>query len=266
MRIYDGDRYDTSNKVSDRFLTINACGVSARGNTRTVRTRGRVDHLLLFVEKGELSAVVQGKECVLTAGDFLYYPPMVPQDYTHRSGVYYWVHFAGTCVQSLLSELSGEGARVFSAQSGTAPSHAFERLLYDSSVKNQRTFLPAADFLRLLETLQNGSPPVADHRIRSVVIDMHKNFAKPFDLDLCAKKVYLSKGRFIKKFKQDVGVSPYAYLLSLRFSGAAELLCNSTLSVAEIAASVGFDDPLYFSRAFLKAYGCSPSDYRKKQL
>lgn len=62
MRIYDGDRFDTSNKKSERFLTINACGLSAQTESRVIRKHGRVDHFLLYVESGKLSAILNENE------------------------------------------------------------------------------------------------------------------------------------------------------------------------------------------------------------
>ena len=265
MRIYDGDKHDTSNTVSDHFLSVNACGISTRKESRTIRTKGRVDHLLLYVESGSLTAILFDQKQNLIAGDILYYPPGIPQDYTLHSGAYYWVHFSGTGVDLILSELSDKKGRIFRNLECATITRRYERLLYDWSPENRHTLFLASDLLRLIGSLENNAPHIMDKRIQNIVVDMHKNYTKPFDLDLYAKKAYLSKGRFIKMFKHEVGISPYAYFLSLRLSNAAELLSTSTLSISEIAKEVGFEDPLYFSRVFKKAYHDSPSVYRKKQ-
>ena len=43
------------------------------------------------------------------------------------------------------------------------------------------------------------------------------------------------------------------------------MLISTELSVEKIAAASGYDDPLYFSRAFKKQEGMSPSEYRKNK-
>ena len=49
---------------------------------------------------------------------------------------------------------------------------------------------------------------------------------------------------------------------SLRLQRAADLLKQNAGSVAEICYKVGFNDQAYFSRAFKKQFGYSPSDYK----
>jgi AraC-like DNA-binding protein len=45
---------------------------------------------------------------------------------------------------------------------------------------------------------------------------------------------------------------------------AAELLKRTKQPIAEIGSSVGYDNPLHFSRAFKNTLGISPSEYRKE--
>ncbi len=63
-------------------------------------------------------------------------------------------------------------------------------------------------------------------------------------------------------FKKRTGVTPHAYLTSLRVAKACVLLRESDHSVSEIAGSVGID-PCNFARLFKKVTGKSPLDYKK---
>ena len=47
---------------------------------------------------------------------------------------------------------------------------------------------------------------------------------------------------------------------------AARLLRFTDLTVGQIAAQVGFTDPLYFSRAFKRQRGESPQAFREKSM
>jgi AraC-like DNA-binding protein len=55
-------------------------------------------------------------------------------------------------------------------------------------------------------------------------------------------------------------VTPQEYILSKRLFHARSIIAGGDFdTVAEVAFSVGFTDPLYFSKAYKKAYGISPS-------
>lgn len=72
----------------------------------------------------------------------------------------------------------------------------------------------------------------------------------------------ISDTYFRKIFLSRYGCTPQKYIESKRISYARSLLEEGTgRSVAEISASVGYNDPLYFSRIFKKKYGVSPTNY-----
>ena len=77
--------------------------------------------------------------------------------------------------------------------------------------------------------------------------------------DLNVHRSYLTT--VFKEFHQ---ISPKEFLYSVRMQRAQQLLTNTDESIKIVAYSVGFSDPLYFSKAF-KAYSqLTPSQYRNK--
>ena len=80
-----------------------------------------------------------------------------------------------------------------------------------------------------------------------------------------AAHVGISRSWLYKDFCRQFHISPFEYLQGLRIDRSKALLTNTKLSVKEIALSVGFDDPLYFSRAFKKETGTSPLTYRQQK-
>ena len=67
-------------------------------------------------------------------------------------------------------------------------------------------------------------------------------------------------------FKTQTGQSVGQYILRRKMEQARERLLSTRLSVKEVAASLGYRDPLYFSRVFRKTEGRSPADYRSRHL
>ena len=66
--------------------------------------------------------------------------------------------------------------------------------------------------------------------------------------------------------KKVTGMSTALYIKCEVVLQAKRLLCNTTLSVKQIADSLGFDDEAYFSRLFSQATGVSPTEFRQKNL
>lgn len=73
-----------------------------------------------------------------------------------------------------------------------------------------------------------------------------------------------TRSYFSTIFKKHTGVSPQEYLIQRRLQQSCSLLLNSGLSIQEIAAQIGCENALSFSRAFKNAYGISPTAYRQR--
>jgi len=82
-------------------------------------------------------------------------------------------------------------------------------------------------------------------------------------LDELAEVAGLSKYHFLRQFSQVVGITPGAYLRTLRLCHAARKLRTSDMPILEVALSVGFADHPSFSRAFARHMGMTPSEYQK---
>ncbi|MBQ9974615.1 MAG: helix-turn-helix transcriptional regulator [Oscillospiraceae bacterium] len=90
-----------------------------------------------------------------------------------------------------------------------------------------------------------------------------------FDVELRVGRLHelcgVSDTYFRKVFRENYGMSVQQYVAHKRLSQAAAVLHSGDFDcVAGVARSVGYSDPLYFSRAFARAYGCCPSDYARR--
>jgi len=90
-----------------------------------------------------------------------------------------------------------------------------------------------------------------------------KYAAKDMSLDEVSRIVEVSPYYFSKIFKEETGENFIEYLTRVRIDKAKELLNLSTLSMKEICQEVGYADPNYFSRAFKKNVGVTPTEYKE---
>ncbi|MBC7958842.1 MAG: helix-turn-helix domain-containing protein, partial [Vallitaleaceae bacterium] len=85
-----------------------------------------------------------------------------------------------------------------------------------------------------------------------------------FNLAYLAKEMSLSPSYLSSLFKRLYGINFQDYMLSTRLERAKILLLSTDLKIYEIAASVGFDDPNYFSASFKRIFDCSPNQFKDK--
>ena len=76
----------------------------------------------------------------------------------------------------------------------------------------------------------------------------------------------LSAGQLAKRLNEETGQSTAQFIRNYRLDIARQLLKDGSTNrnIAEIAFSVGFNDPKYFTRCFSKLYGVSPSALSKE--
>lgn len=82
---------------------------------------------------------------------------------------------------------------------------------------------------------------------------------------LIGDQFHLSAKYIMKRFLSYSGISLNDYINEVRMNQAAVLLKTSTMSVGEVAVSVGMLNENYFYRLFKKTYGCTPREYASKQ-
>ena len=92
---------------------------------------------------------------------------------------------------------------------------------------------------------------------------LHEHFTDSVSRTDLAQHVALSEDYLTACFRQELGVTPIAYLNRYRVHQARQLLTTTDKSVTEIALDVGFSDSGYFSRVFRREVGLSPEAYRQ---
>lgn len=74
----------------------------------------------------------------------------------------------------------------------------------------------------------------------------------------------MSRVQLYKRMVSLTGTTPSEYLRAKRIKRAEKLIHSDELNISEIAYTVGFNNPRYFSKYFQEAYGLTPSQYKKK--
>lgn len=107
---------------------------------------------------------------------------------------------------------------------------------------------------------------LAPHALKRVCELMTRDLAEDVPLARLAGVVGVSYHHFCHAFKASMGVAPRQWLVDQRVERACELLRTTRMSVTQIAAMVGYDDPNQLLRVFRGRRGTTPATYRREFL
>jgi len=93
---------------------------------------------------------------------------------------------------------------------------------------------------------------------------IHEHAAEAIDVDDLCRAAGVSRSTCFRSFRKYASCGPGEYISDYRLRSAAGQLTGSTLSVTEIAARCGYENPGYFSAQFRKKFGVTPRQYRRR--
>ena len=261
-------------------VKINNCGyyrVHTGPVIETPHPEGRNDYQLLYIAAGKGYFYFKGSETptVVTKGHMVLFRPKEPQVYNYyvedKTEVY-WVHFTGWKIEEYLDsyELPKEDNVFFTGVSPDYPwiynqiirEMQLQRANYDDIIKLYLHHILLTINRYIKESQQTSNETIND--IERAVHYFNDNYTKPISIEQYAEEHLMSANWFIHSFKSVMKVPPMQYITNLRIAAAKGYLDNSNKTINEIAAAVGYDNALYFSRVFKKRTGMSPSEYKNR--
>ncbi|MFC5406929.1 AraC family transcriptional regulator [Cohnella soli] len=269
-----------SNPVSfqARELTVLFAGESQTNPMHRIGPKVVDYYLLHHVLSGKGVFRAGEFECEPSAGDsFLIHPGKLVHYVSDESDpwLYRWVAFAGSEAASIVREAGlNDDKPIIRAGSLREPGERCRAIFEVFRARGSSASLAATGHLHLLlaalkeastdigaETLRPDSH--TEELVRQVAGYLSTQYAEPITIERMAETLGYNRAYLSRIFKQRTGVSPVVFLTQQRVDHAKRLLRERPeLTIEQIAFSVGFHDPLYFSKQFRRLYGQSPTDYR----
>lgn len=90
------------------------------------------------------------------------------------------------------------------------------------------------------------------------------NYQEPAPVAAMAQLTGLSERALTRRFKLVTGMSPLAYVQTIRIEEAKQMLEASSMPIEAIAEELGYEDASFFSRLFKREVRLTPAQYRRK--
>ncbi len=243
------------------------------------RPHGTDDWLLIYTAAGAGYLTTASKEGPTRPGDVTLYAPGELHDYKTDPGAgrwhLLWAHFIPkpSWQPWLLWPSGTHGVKSLHLEKGEIRDSfvgAMRRMLQVSRrrLPNARDFAGNALEEALLwahVSASRGDWIRTDLRVRRAMDYLAANPRQPFRLETLARHCSLSVSRLAHLFKAGTGTSPQQFFEQQRMWHAGQLLRLTGLSIAEVAAEAGYDDPFYFSNRFHRYSGKNPTEFRRQK-
>lgn len=238
------------------------------------RPEGSPQLVLIHCLQGEGWLEMGGARWRVQPGQAIAIPPGAAHAYGasgERPWTIYWVHMAGAQVGRVARMLGVDAGRpLFNPGFDPALPPLYEAMIAQLSRGYAAAILLDASLTlgRLVARLcldaarpEGGGVSVAG-RIERALTLMEQNVDGRIRVAELAASASMSPSHFAALFRRKTGFAVLDYFVRLKMQRAGYLLDSTTLPIKVIAAQLGFDDPLYFSRSFRRVHNCSPSAYR----
>jgi len=230
--------------------------------------------IFIYCLKGRGWCEMGGIHHEIHPGELLVIPPGTPHTYAadeKRPWTIFWGHIKGDSNLLLLAEMGitrakpvlylGEEPKILALFEELLDviehGYASTRLVYASQILTH--------LIGLIIWISHNSfvgNPNTTQKVKQSIAFMKQHLDRTATVASFAAMANLSESHYRSLFKHQTGYAPMDYFIRLRVHKACQLLDTTNLSVKEVARLTGFDDALYFSRAFKTVIGLSPANYR----
>ena len=264
--------YFTQNESSNKSIYILDCGYHA--TTKGIpSSQTVVDHFSLHcIIDGKGLYQIHNHTHYLQKNDcFLLLPntPIRYQSDQHEPWVYYWIGFDGIDALHLmqLCNISYE-APILHYENMEELTSILKPLTKLKNVSISDSYAALGQFHTLCSKLMRHNSNIKplsrkQDYVNQTLSIIQNSYYRNISVQNIAESIGLERTYLYRIFKEIIGISIQEYITNLKIKRACYFLTNSNFPYCEIAYYCGYISEQYFSSAFKKNTGMSPSGYRK---
>lgn len=242
------------------------------------RPQGMKGYIINLTLRGQACAKTSDGTLLFRENDLLLFPPTVAQHYGRDEHSEHWDHLwiyfipRPYWIDWLKWDKTTYGISKTTINDSAQLQHLcdlFYEVIHHSSASEPLSEALAMNALERLILTCFQQQPVSnrhahDPRINIVCDYLNEHIAQEIKIDTLAAMVFISPSRLAHLFKNELGQTVYAWREKQRINRAKWLIQTTSLPLNKIALSIGYGDPVYFTRIFRKHNGIPPGEYRKR--
>lgn len=225
--------------------------------------------LLMYIEKGSLDIMLQGKRVHADAGEFVIMDCYLPHGYESSGGwISTWLHFDGHAARKYYEMIIQKLGNVFSVPDAYYVLHKMQEMLdgFRKGDALNEIWLSGiiTDILTCIFSLDTGSVKSASKGkiCEQAISYIHEHISEKLSIEELSQSAMMSPYHFLRVFTNETGYTPHQYIIRLRINMGEYLLISTDMPVSEIAAETGFSSEAAFCTAFRKQKKCTPGSCR----
>ncbi|MDQ6480150.1 AraC family transcriptional regulator [Dyadobacter sp. LHD-138] len=239
------------------------------------RRKGCEDNIFIYCVQGKGHFVIGEKKFDVTANQFI----LLPATDTYMRywannddpWTIYWIHFTGETIGSYNQSLQittqkGPVNIPFSKKAIELWHQIYQSLEMGYSMENLANSNMSLNYFiaQFLYPDKHLYPDIVGKKdiITESITYMRLHIDKKLTVEDMANMHKLSCSHFSMLFRKATGMPPLDYFTHLKMQKACQLIYSNESKIKEVALSLGYEDPYYFSRVFRKNMGQSPEQYK----
>ena len=239
------------------------------------RKTGIDENILIYCISGSGIIQVNGQSYDIDPSSFFIIPALEPHIYSADEKdpwSIYWIHFGGEksrhfkmFFKRIIKLKSCSNSRIddriyLFSEILTALELGFSKERIEFANLALQSLLASFFYI---DTYRASKGHQSSNPVEQAVFFMKKNLHQSIKVKDIAEHVQLSESHFSKLFRNKTGSAPMDYFIDLKMQEAIRLLSNQSMRIKEVAFSLGYNDPFYFSRIFTKHIGVNPTSFLK---
>lgn len=227
-------------------------------------------YLIHYIYSGQGELHINNKAYKVHAGQFFLIYPKQTAYYKaddNEPWLYRWIEFDGSFSEKLMT-VTGFSHENHVINDHNGVGNALKNIIdlgwsdFETIMSYFWSFIAALTRGKLLKKDENTAETYVSNAKNYIRSNVHKRIT----ISEIAHFLNIDRSHLARIFKSICGISTQQFIISLKMETASQSLKKSSMTIKEVAGSVGYDNQMEFSKLFKKHFNMTPTQWREHDI